>query len=1108
MLQPSIGSLSPVFVIRGASALDAVSREARRSLVMLARICCLGAWLLRSARVHRMPAKLFFAGHLAGFAAPCSLLLPACLLLAAYWPAEAQAVSFGGTIGSGFNGPNAVALDTWGNLYIVDGSDPTELNQRITKIPPGGPQATLFDLVGNDFGTIAVDSSGRIYSGQVQLTAGGQIVLNCAPTVPAVACPWAGGTLAPLGIDPSSNLYFAFSGGSYLSTSFAQNGPSYILKVPPNDRTCASSCSVLEKGVTFPLQNLGAVDASGNIYLLTPNNIVKITTGGSKTNIPAAGFNSPYDPYSMAVDGAGNIYLTDDSKNRLAKITPAGVKSTVSTMGPLDAPEGVAVDSSGNIYVCDSSNNRVLVIRPGVSTGALNFESVPVGSTSAPQTINATFWSEGTLGPSSIQVLTQGSPNLDFKASGSCLSLGSFNYGTTCDFSITFAPTAPGLRSGAVSMQDASGNPLGVAYFYGVGVGPEIACDSPQTPSQATQVGGSLMVTPESVAVDGAGDVFITNFGQNEVVRVAANDLSCSTASDCTVTSFQAKFPAANPFGIALDGAGNVYTTVAGDVIQIARGGTQSFIEGNPSAGIGAPFGLIVDGAGDLFISGEVNVASNTYQVFEVSAGGVLSTLGGPLTQAQFMAVDAAGNVFASQSTLGLVTKIAPSGAETPVASGLSEPAGVAIDASGNLYVAETGIGEVAKITPAGVVTPVVTGLTVPRGIALDAHGNLYVACPTINQVLKFNRTAAPSLNFASTPVGATSSDSPQTVTVGNIGNAELTFPIPSTGRNPSISTNFMLNSSGSSDCSLVTPGSPEAGGLAAGADCLLPISFTPTTAGALTGALTLLDNNLNALAPGSATQSIMLSGTATGSTATALPAFTPIAGIYNSPQTVAIADVTTGAAIYYTVDGSTPTPSSTKYKTALTVSQTTTIKAIATSAGYSNSAVATATYTINLAAAAAPTFKPAAATYGEAQSVTIGSSTPNATIYYTTNGTTPTAGSTRYTVPVPVTASGTTIKAIAVATGYANSAPNSATYTLVGSPQVLAGLATGIATPAAKLNATVNGFGVAAQVWFLWGTSATALGSATAKAALPASTAAQAVNASVTGLKSKTTYY
>lgn len=160
-----------------------------------------------------------------------------------------------------------------------------------------------------------------------------------------------------------------------------------------------------------------------------------------------------------------------------------------------------------------------------------------------------------------------------------------------------------------------------------------------------------------------------------------------------------------------------------------------------------------------------------------------------------------------------------------------------------------------------------------------------------------------------------------------------------------------------------------------------------------------------------------------------ATPTFSPASGTYTSIQSITISDTTSGAAIYYTTDGSTPTASSTAYNKAISISSTKTIQAIAVAAGYTHSPVASATYTINLPAAATPTFSPAAGTYSSAQSVSLSDTTTGAAIYYTTDGSTPTISSTLYASPITVSGT-TTINAIAVASGYSNSAVDSATYT------------------------------------------------------------------------------
>lgn len=82
--------------------------------------------------------------------------------------------------------------------------------------------------------------------------------------------------------------------------------------------------------------------------------------------------------------------------------------------------------------------------------------------------------------------------------------------------------------------------------------------------------------------------------------------------------------------------------------------------------------------------------------------------------------------------------------------------------------------------------------------------------------------------------------------------------------------------------------------------------------------------------------------------TTAAPPTFSPIAGAYSATQTVTISDTTPAASIYYTLDGSTPTTSSTLYTAPLTISATTSITAIAHAAGYTDSSPATATYTIS----------------------------------------------------------------------------------------------------------------------------------------------------------------
>ena len=194
------------------------------------------------------------------------------------------------------------------------------------------------------------------------------------------------------------------------------------------------------------------------------------------------------------------------------------------------------------------------------------------------------------------------------------------------------------------------------------------------------------------------------------------------------------------------------------------------------------------------------------------------------------------------------------------------------------------------------------------------------------------------------------------------------------------------------------------------------------------------------------------------GQATAATPTFSPAPGTYSAPQSVTLSDTTAGSVIHCTTDGSIPSASS-PVCTTLTVSTTTTINAIAVASGYSNSAVASGTYTIALPTVATPTFSPAPGTYSATQTVTLSDTTQGAVVHCTTNGTTPTASSPACTTVTVSTT--TTIEAIAVASGYNNSAVASGTYTITAksNPYVTYGggfNSTGLALNGfAKLNGT-----------------------------------------------------
>jgi len=165
----------------------------------------------------------------------------------------------------------------------------------------------------------------------------------------------------------------------------------------------------------------------------------------------------------------------------------------------------------------------------------------------------------------------------------------------------------------------------------------------------------------------------------------------------------------------------------------------------------------------------------------------------------------------------------------------------------------------------------------------------------------------------------------------------------------------------------------------------------------------------------------------ATYSVKATAPTFSVDEGTYNTTQSVSLGTTTDGATIYYTIDGSEPTSSSTVYSTAIDVTAITTIKAIAIKAGLTDSEVASATYTLKVLA---PTFSIPEGDYDEEQNVELSCATDDAKIYYTFSGT-PSSSSTLYSGAITISDI-KTVRAIAIKDGWENSDMSTAEYRVV----------------------------------------------------------------------------
>ena len=1001
-----------------------------------------------------------------------ALLLALC---AAFCPiASAQTAHFVGVQRavpvSGLNLAQGIAVDQSGNIYIADSK-----NNQVLKVTPsagGYTQSVVASALGGPSG-VAVDGNGNVY---IADTANNRVLMETPSAGSYTQSVVTGALSQPMGVaaDAYGNVYIADTGNNRV-----------LMETPSAGSFVQGS---IGSGLAAP--NGVAVDGGGNVYIADGGNKRVLREQLEETSYAQTTvLSGPNQPTSVAVDSNGHVFISMTASGLVVEESPSGAAYTQSLIGTVAQPSGLAVDSLGSLYIGSGAQ----VLKDTLSAG--NFGTVDVGSTGAAISLVFAFDTAGKLG--STVVSTQGAIGLDFAddGTGTCKGGTTYTAASTCTVDVAFTPRLSGIRYGAAVLKNSSGIVLATGYVQGTGAGPQTEF----LPGiQSTLPGGNSEVG--GVAADASGNVYLASGGGHIFKEsLSGGDYILSTiGSDLS-----------NAEGVAVDGSGNVYIVDEGlsKVFKETLSGGK-YTQTTLISGLSNPNGIAVDGSGNLYIADSSN---NRVLKETLSAAGysqtVVASSSAPygLSFPFGVAVDASGNVYIADTTNNRVLKetVSVTGYTQNVVDGtLSGPYGVAVDGNGNLYVS-TSVGTVLKETlSAGgngyTQSTIFTGppnYPIP-GIAVDGVGNAYATPSYSPQVLKLDFADPPILGFASTAQGASSTDSPQTVTVQNLGNSALTFSAVS------FPPDFPESSLDATDCAPATS-------LAANGSCTLTIDFSPIAAIAAGGSIALDESvaiTTNTLNTRATQQKVTVHGIETAPVQTATPVFSVKAGNYEAAQSVAITDATPGAAIYYTTNGKTPTTASTLYTTAIPVSKSETIEALAVAAGYTNSAVATASYTF-IPPAAPPVISVAGGTYPAVQAVVLTDVTPGATIYYTLDGTVPTTASLRYKGMFTIAAS-ETIQAFAVAPGYINSPVASAAYTIVGSPFALAAPATLVSTPDATLNAILNTAGLSGSYYFQYGTNPADLNLTTPALSLGALTTNQLGVARVAKLASKTKYY
>ena len=750
---------------------------------------------------------------LSAVAGVCSLWLLGAIAITAH----AQNVTFAGVQATlpanGPVNPSGVAVDAAGDVFIADSG-----NNRVVEIPAGCTSGSCQTTVGFNLSNpegVAVDGAGDVFiadtnNNQVVEVPAGCTTATCQTTV-------ASGLSLPAGVA-------VFVDGEFVY--IANTGANEVVMVYGGQEYTVGSGLMSPSGVAGSNDGILIADTGNNRVV----QVVAKVGGYTQTNV-GSGFSSPT---GVAADALGNVFVGDSGNNRAVEV-PAGCTSAACqvTLGNgLKNPEGVAVNGAGDLFIADEGNKRAVEVQPF----AINFGGALVGSNDPLQFLyNVT--STTTFG--TPKVVTQGTANLDFTLNPGGTCTGTVTAGNSCSLTITLAPLAPGLREGAVQLFDNSGNQLTSTLVYGIGQAPAVAFG----PATQTAVVTGL-TSPLDVKVDAAGDVFIANGAADQVVEVP---VGC-TSGACQITLGS---ELDNATGVAVDGAGDVFISDYGNirVIEVPAScvPTNSCQNTVVSEGLNAPGPLVVDGAGDLFIA---DIEGN--QVVEVPAGCTSFScqifMSIAPSSPEGLAIDSAGDLFVGEGDPNQVVEWprTPTGYGTPITV-FTGPigSGVAVDAAGDVFISDqSNVVEVpAGCTSATCQTILGSGLSDPFGVGVDAAGDVFIADRGKEAVYEVNRSQPPSLTFASTVIGQTSSDSPQSVTLQNIGNQPLNAVAPALV----VSGPNFVQVAGSGtppDCGVDFSAAP----LAPGFICDLSVSFTPQVPGnPLSSTAVFTDNALNA---------------------------------------------------------------------------------------------------------------------------------------------------------------------------------------------------------------------------------------------------------------------
>jgi len=599
-----------------------------------------------------------------------------------------------GLVPAGLSFPNSVALDGQGNVYLVDG------NNNALKEWNAASQAvsTLISSgVEGSFG-IATDGQGNFYIANTDSST----VLKLASAYLGLPAninegPQAGTDSAPVQLLGASIPIAATSDQAWLTITGTTGGAigfSFLANTSLSIRS--AQIGVLGQTVT--------VTQSADV----PAAIAK-TAGDTQSAQAGQPFSTPLQ---VLVTDAGGNPLPGAAVTFSVKPGIGGASGTFGTSPPMPIPTNSSGSATAPVLTANTIAGKFAV------TASVNALSVTFNLTNlfySSLASSSAIVGSG-AGRGSVLLLCTGAWTAASNASWLQLSAGSAG-GTgsaLIQFSFSSNPN-PGAQTGVLTI---AGLPFTVTQA-GAGFVP-VTTVSPLV--------SSGLSGPQGVAVDGAGNVYIADSGNNAIKKWSTGTQQVSTL----VSGLNA------PAGVAVSSTGNVYfadqKNNAVKKWSVSTGVTSALV----SSGLSSPVGVAVDNQGNVYFA---DAGHNAIDEWIAATGQVTTLVSSGLDVPLGVAVDAAGDVyFADEKNDAVKVWSKATKLVSTLVSGLSSPYGVAVDGGGNLYFADTGNSAIEQWSPIShqVTVLVSSGLKFPGGVAVDGQGNVDIADWGDNAIKKY----------------------------------------------------------------------------------------------------------------------------------------------------------------------------------------------------------------------------------------------------------------------------------------------------------------------------------------------------------------------------------